>query len=135
MSEREESADGETRIARVAKVLEDPTKLVINKGSADGVKRDQRFLVYALSDDDIIDPVKGDNLGRLEIVRGTGRAVHVQERMTTIQSDRKGKGRTIRRNSPFSRVALGLASYEEVIVPEDPIPFEEPQCGDRVKPL
>ena len=57
---------------RVASVLSD-TQLVLNIGEQDGIDPQMRFLVYGISEEQIIDPVTKEPLGYLELVRGTGR--------------------------------------------------------------
>lgn len=70
----------------VAKVL-DSNKLVLNIGTKNHVTIGQRFLIYGLSDDEIIDPSTGFSLGYLELVRGTGKVTYIQEKMCIIESD------------------------------------------------
>jgi hypothetical protein len=72
---------------RVAYVIS-PDKVVINKGSDDGVRQGQTFLFYAIGGN-IKDPVTGENLGPLELIRGTGQVVHVQNRMSIVRSARQ----------------------------------------------
>lgn len=71
---------------RVAKVL-DAHKLVLNIGSNNNVTIGLRFLIYGLSDDEILDPATGDSLGYLELVRGTGIVIYMQEKMCVVESD------------------------------------------------
>ena len=119
--------------AKVAKVLS-PTELIINKGSDDGVKSGQTFLVYTIGDE-IVDPDTGDVLERLEVVRGTGRITHVQAKIAYLKSDMKAPAnRTIRRKTP----SFGLSRMfgpEEVteILPADTLDFNEPEVGDLVR--
>lgn len=91
MSEEKDENNGsdeqDTYPAQVASVR-DPHTLVINRGSEHGINKGQRFMVYTLSEEEIEDPETEDSLGHLEIVKGTGRATHVQEKMTTIKSDK-----------------------------------------------
>lgn len=108
--------------------------MVINRGSVDGVKAGSSFLVYALSPDALVDPETGESLGELEIVRGRGVATHVQERVATIEPEEiKSRRRVIRSNPSL----FGMMGREEVI--EEPQPqrgeFEDPQVGDKVKPI
>lgn len=120
--------------AIVIKVL-DEYKIVINRGSEHGIKPGQRFLIYKLEEEPLVDPDTGENLGQLEIVRGTGRVIHVQERLSTIESDKKGstERRIIKRKNPFS---LALGMEEEIITPtSDILPFEDPKVGDKAKPI
>lgn len=120
--------------ATVIKVL-DEYKIVINRGSEHDIKTGQRFLIYKLEEEPLVDPDTGENLGQLEIVRGTGRVVHVQERLSTVESDKKGatERRIIKRKNPF---VLTLGTEEEIITPiSDFLPFEEPKSGDKAKPI
>ncbi len=121
----------ELKNIKVAKVI-DPYKLVINKGSNDGIEKGKRFLVYSISSEEIKDPTTGESLGNLEIVKGTGVVTHVQERIATIESDRKSKAfrKTIRKPlmtfSPF-------IGEEEVVDPAETIPFDDAEVNDLVK--
>lgn len=132
----EESQDAEPIRVRVASVL-GADRVVLNKGSADGFKYGQRFLIYAVGDE-INDPETGKSLGKLEMVRGTGRVVHIQERMCTVQSDMKANPlRTIRKTTPgnsWVNLIGGLSG--EVIeeqLPPTPIPFDSVAVGDQAK--
>jgi len=120
--------------AIVIKVIDKYT-IVINAGSEHGVTTGQRFLIYSLSEDDIIDPVTGDNLGKLEILKGTGTATHVQGRMTTITSDqykRLPSKRIIRKKS-FG----AFTPQDEIVEDQEPkhLPFDYPSNGDYAKPI
>jgi hypothetical protein len=68
--------------AIVAKVLNE-YEVIINKGSMHQIKEGQRFLIYRISDEEIIDPETQQSLGYLEIVVGRGKVTHVQERKET----------------------------------------------------
>lgn len=118
--------------AKVIQKISFSDKLVVNRGSLDGVKIGNRFLVYAVSSEDILDPETGESLGRLEIVRGRGVVTHVQERMATLQPELvKSSRRVVRRRSPL--LAFG---DEEVIEPnEHRGDFDDPEVGDLVKPI
>lgn len=130
--------------ATVAKVIDD-YKLVINRGSENGIKEGQRMLVYCVSDEDIKDPETGESLGFLELVRGTGKIIFVQEKISIIESDNtKAEIRKI-----FNRASKAEPSYIpqiprpifkqaeplETIESKHLIPFENPQVGDQVKPI
>lgn len=71
---------------RVSYII-DKAQLVLNVGARDNIQPDQRFLIYGLSDKDIIDPATGNSLGRLELVRGTGTVSYIQDTMCIIESD------------------------------------------------
>ncbi|SHK62340.1 hypothetical protein SAMN05216369_2505 [Marinobacter antarcticus] len=118
--------------AAVVKIIDDFT-LVINRGSEHGVSKGNHFLVYYVDSDEIIDPETGESLGALEIVRGTGTATHVQPKLTTIKSNRVvSKGRVIRRQAGI----FASLSGEIVEEPEkEAVPFEDPNIGDKVKPV
>ncbi|MBK6688335.1 MAG: hypothetical protein IPG45_27920 [Deltaproteobacteria bacterium] len=128
--------------AIVVDVADDEHRVTINRGSLDGVKLDHRYLVYELGRDDIIDPESGESLGRLEIVKGTGIVIHVQERMSTIQSDRTAKSssrRIVRRPSKAMQsllsIAAGFPQEEEELqnLPPSELPFDSPKKGDHAK--
>jgi hypothetical protein len=115
--------------AGVAAIISDQ-KLAINRGREHGLKEGQRVLVYRLSDEEIKDPNTGESLGYLEIVKGTGKVINVQENLATIESDKiilVDKPR-----SPFQPPP----SWESPIQKEPVImPFDNPQIGDSVKPI
>lgn len=67
-------------VGKVAKIL-DEVRLVINRGSRDGVRPGMRFVAYA-EVEDVADPETGESLGKWELVKGRLLAAHVQERMT-----------------------------------------------------
>ncbi|MDN3454610.1 hypothetical protein [Psychrobacter sp. APC 3350] len=113
-----------------------PFELVINRGSLDGVREGNTFVVYYVEPEDLIDPETQESLGKLEVVRGTGVATNVQEKMTTIKSNRyeNNSGTIIRRNnSPFGGISA-LIGGETIEQPaKDLIPFDEAKRGDKVK--
>jgi hypothetical protein len=120
--------------AQVVRVLGYGAKVVINRGSTDGVKLGSRFLVYALSDDEIVDPETGQSLGRLEIVRGRGVVTHVQPQLATIEPEpiKSTARRTVK------RLEWAITGRGDEIIEEPtmtPGSFEEPQAGDRAKPV
>lgn len=118
--------------ALVAKVNDGYT-LIINRGSDHGVKKGDNFLVYYVDPEELKDPETGESLGNLEIIRGTGTATHVQSKMTTIKSNRVvSRGRIIRRQTGI----LSSLSGEVVEEPgKEAMPFDDPNVGDKVKPV
>jgi len=135
--------------AAVIKVI-DEYKIVINKGSRDGIKNGQRFLIYAETDELLQDPVTLEGLGNLEISKGTGKIIYVQEKWATIESDRtKAPNKKIVtriRNNPSNPTALGVGGImgylglpveveETIESPGEKVPFDNPSYGDKVKPI
>lgn len=119
---------------KVVEILNDDYKLVLNAGTNKGIKTGNRFLIYALSEHEIIDPDTSESLGYLEIVKGTGKVVHVQDKMCTIESDAyeiSPPTKIIRKQN------LLLGAYggttEEHTSSKEQIPFESPEIGDFAK--
>lgn len=120
----------------VVKII-DEFRVVINRGSEHGISVGDRFLIYHIDQEELIDPETNTHLGNLEIVRGTGKASHVQEKITTIFSDRKSqRRRTIKRSTnPFLGHGFGTET-ETIEEPDSDItPFDDPEIGDKVKPV
>jgi len=129
-------------VATVAKVIDDYT-VVINHGADKGVKTGDRFLIYFVEKEELLDPETGESLGHLELVRGTGTVTHVQAKLSTIESNRFEKNPRVKRRirSPGEYLG-GLASFlatettEEVEeTPSRMLPFESPRIGDKAKPI
>ena len=122
--------------AVVAFVL-DEYKVVINRGRDDGIILGQRFLIYELSKEEIIDPVTKQTLGYLEIVKGTGKVAHLQDTMATIESDRKEPPRkvTIKRRPEGIHVWGGEEEEETTTSSTELLPFDDPSVGDKAKPV
>lgn len=126
--------------ATVAKVIDD-YKLVINRGSEHRIEEGQRMLVYCISDEDIKDPNTGESLGFLELVRGTGKIIFVQDKISILESDKTidlssisglqntTHNITIKTNS-IDHLYIGQISEHSNL-----IPFDNPQVGDLVKPI
>lgn len=104
--------------AIVVKII-DNYKLVINKGARDKIKLGQRFLIYHLEKEPIVDPITKESLGKLEIVRGTGKVIYIQEKMSIIESDSKRQS-----------FMAGLFPTTDNI-----IPFDGAKIGDKAKPI
>lgn len=107
-------------------------RVVINRGEEHGVELDQRFQLYAVTDEEIEDPNTGESLGRLEVPKGTGEVIYVQKQMATIHSDmEKSPGRTIIRRRPYA------LEEEEEYYPgtSRKKEFYNPEVGDFAKPI
>lgn len=69
---------------RVAKIA-DESRLVLNVGSAHGVKPGMHFVVFQ-EGEDVTDPESGESLGKMELVKAEVVIEHVQERMSLASS-------------------------------------------------
>jgi hypothetical protein len=122
---------------KIAKVI-DPYTVVLNKGKTSGIVEGQRLVIYRL-DDEIVDPDSNEPLGKLEIIKGTGRVVHLQEKMCTLSSDMRGSSSKTIRKKPGIGLGLGLPSLvyaqEEEVSPPEKVPFSDPEVGDWAKPV
>lgn len=126
----------EIKICKVIKII-DQYRLVINKGKDDGISDSDRFIVYELGEE-LFDPDTNENLGQLEIVKGSGEPIHIQEKITTIESTRSNRvanRKIIKRRGGGGLLGLNLPSTEEIIEPGEQIlePFEDPKEGDLAK--
>ncbi len=122
---------------KVSKIIDDHT-IVINRGSKQGVKDGERFLIYSIGEE-IIDPDSNKPLGKLEIIKGTGKATHVQEYITTITSDMKyPRFRTIKR-TPIGRslwdIVMAQPSEIEEYLPGEDKAFDNIKVGDFARPI
>ena len=71
----------------VVKVLE-PDRVVLNRGVRDGIELEQRFLIYEVGEP-LTDPVTGEDLGRLEMSKGWGEIIQVQEKVSILFNSRE----------------------------------------------
>ncbi len=106
--------------------IKSPTEIVINGGSFHGIKEGQRFLIYSLDGEEIFDPITKKSLGKLEVVKGTGKVTFVHENMCTITSDMYRKQTEIER---LGHIGLFGQNSSDTIHQ----PFENPKVGDYVK--
>lgn len=129
------------KIISVVKISDDQMSIVLNVGEIDGIAPGQRFLIYS-EGEELFDPVTKESLGKLEVVKGTGKATHVQEKMTTVGSDAKSDAtRTIRKirkdnlgYSSFGALAAMMQPDEvEEVMPKNSLPFENPKIGDKAR--
>jgi len=117
--------------------ITDPYTLAINRGSIHGIKKGQTFLIYGLSEKEIIDPETKENLGHLEIVRGSGVVVNVQDRLALIESNRRSKTKRIITRKPRSYFSLGtgLEETESIEGEGTLLAFDDPEVGDKARPV
>lgn len=108
---------------RVVKLL-DKRKVVINKGSDQGVTIGQKF-VTCESDDEVNNPAAGESLGKLEIFRARAAVIHAQERMAILKVEERPKERA----RPLSEIMATLSGKE---VESDAL--DEIRVGDLARP-
>ncbi len=101
--------------ATVAAVI-NAQQVVINRGALDGISFGQRFSLYELSDQDIMDPTTKQSLGRLETIKGTGRIVHIQDKLSILEAV-----------SENELIGLFIAKPDAT--------FNNPQIGDKARPI
>lgn len=77
-------SDAYEGMARVLHVTDEYT-VTINKGKADEVEVGDKFLIFDLGPE-LKDPDTDESLGRLEIVRGRAKVIHLQERISTLRT-------------------------------------------------
>jgi hypothetical protein len=122
--------------ARVVRVLSD-YEVVINVGKSAGVRTNASVKIYTLGDM-IKDFETGEELERLEIVRGIGRVTNVQDKISTIRSAETLPARKTVTRIPRSSQSsiwssmLSSAQITEETPPPEVAPFASPQVGDRV---
>jgi hypothetical protein len=104
--------------------------VVINRGTRDGIKVGLKYLIFGLGPE-LKDPETGEDLGRLELVRGVGVVTHVQPRMATLTSARRSAN--VRRKVTKKNPVLGYLGTTEEETFEDPgelLPFNKAEKGD-----
>ena len=121
-------------------MVQDPFHVVINRGAAHGIKMGERFLIYSLGQE-VQDPETGESLGRVEVVRGIGKVVHIQEKMAMLESDLfQPAARTVRRTVRSGKGYMadllgGVETVEETGGTPTPRPLVEVSRGDHVRPI
>ena len=115
-------------VATVVKVKNSKT-VVINKGEVDDVEKGDIFALFSITDEKLIDPDTGDELGEYEEFKGDGIVIFVNRNTATIKSNNtKMRTRTSKPPSIFM-------SNETVIEESDILPFENPKKGDKARML
>lgn len=123
---------------KVAKVL-NATSVILAAGSDDGVKEGMEFVIYDLSET-IHDPETGEDLGRLELIKGRVFAIHVQDRLTWAQTKSRTVGRVVDPRAGLAEFALMKHSVTEVVseqlktADQTPITVDKTvRVGDKVR--
>lgn len=102
---------------RVAEVLSS-SQLVLNAGKQHGIEKGDEFIIYGLSDNEIIDPNNNRSLGKLELFRGIGKVIYLQDTMSIIQAFP---------STPILRASLALGTTNTAT-------FNNACIGDYAKP-
>lgn len=102
---------------RVVKVLS-ASQIVLNVGSIDGISIGNEFIIYGLSEDEIMDPETNQSLGHLELYRGVGYVTYVQDTMCILQAIAP---------TQMGRLQASLGGISD-------IEFINPQVNDYAKP-
>ena len=116
---------------KVIKIIDEFT-VVINKGIEDSVKEGDVCLIYSIGDE-LFDPDTNESLGLLEIVKGQGKVIHVQEKLATIQSIEFKKTRILRK--PGISSWNQFSNQEEESFDSTMLPFKDLNINDFVKKI
>jgi hypothetical protein len=106
-----------------------PFQIILNCGNEDGVINGQRFIIYAIGKV-IIDPDTGDDLETLEIVKGKGKIIHLQNKICTLESIEFNETPTT-----VTRRTSILGPSEETHINKEKLPFHQVQIGDLARLL
>lgn len=91
------------------------TKVILNCGKSQGIKLNDEFLIYGLTQP-LKDPDSGEDLGEGQIVRGKGMVVHLQDKLCTVESNIYKRSsdkkiiRTVQSANPFTYNILGAVT-------------------------
>lgn len=122
--------------------LIDEENIVINAGSNKNVKKGDHFLIYGLSDE-VFDIDNNESLGKLELVRGEGVVVHVQEKMSIVRSNIYEKEDSVTEIRSFPNLLGRLGAFgnnvqeERIVHPAKKVitPFMDVEKGDYVRKI
>ncbi len=117
---------------KVIKVLEDGLRLVMNKGSIDDIRVGEKYLLFELGEE-LFEPDTGESLGKLELVKGKGKVIHVQERISTIETIESEKRIYRKTPSAIERAFTPYGGSSGTTTEEALKPFLNPKEGDLLK--
>ncbi|WP_157377806.1 hypothetical protein [Burkholderia ubonensis] len=120
----------ERYFAKVVGVV-NSTTAVINAGDISGVKLGDRFLLVGLGDV-IVDPDTGEELERLEIVRGKVQVIHVQTKIATVQSSELVRTGDVKEIKKITSRGSALANF---LGPQDTVTESITPGQERLKDL
>lgn len=115
--------------ANVIRVL-DKNTIVINQGRENGVKEGQRFLVYNIGPQSIVDAITKRHLGQMEIVKFVGVAIEVNDTESTLVRSDLTNNKMTASKAPYylSRRSVAKLSKSKNA-------RRTAQVGDLVKPV
>jgi hypothetical protein len=94
---------------QVAQVISD-REVILNRGTADGVKADMYFKIVDPKTLDVVDPETGENFGGLSKIKIVVRAVEVTERLTLARTFRTREVNIGGSNSSLGSIASAFAA-------------------------
>lgn len=115
-----------------------PYQIVLNAGKEDGLQIGDKFIIFGVGEM-IKDPDSGEDLERLEIPRGKGKVIYLQNKICTIESIEVSETpttikKTNRISSAFAASLLyGYPDTEESQIKREKMPFNDIQIGDYAK--
>lgn len=115
----------------------DEENIVINAGINKNIKEGDKFIIYGLSEE-LYDIDGKESLGRLELVRGNGVVVHVQEKMSIVRSAEYEKEESVTEIRSYPNCLGRLSSFasgvqeERIVHPARKVikPFKGVEIGD-----
>jgi hypothetical protein len=102
-----------------------PRNVALSAGAIDGVKEGMVFVIYSLGDS-IFDPITGEPLGELELVKGRVKVVNVQERVCQATTLSRSVTETV---DPMRHILpdLGFQKREVTRTVYDELKVDNPQ--------
>lgn len=105
-----------------AEFAENVYRFVITAGARSKVKIGDKYVIYSLGNE-VTDPVNGNSLGRLEIVRGKAEVIHVQDSISIL---RTVETKLVRHQF----IIAGMPDTETI-----ELPLRVLQVGDLARPI
>lgn len=99
-------------------------EIVLNLGTENGIKDGSVFSVYSLGPE-IFDHSNGESLGKIEVVKGRGKVIHLQDKMCIIRSNE-----IIRTKNPLFNSLVEPEAKEYINIRKS---FENIAIGDFAK--
>lgn len=109
----------------VVNIIDEYT-VILNAGADDGIQRGDKFMIYELSDVEVEDPKTHELLGLLELPKGCGEVINVQDKLCVLRST---ENRIVVQSIPkyYGDPSPCRKEIREIIR------FYDPHVGDYVK--